>query len=212
MYEKERESMVEFQLKKRGIENPYILEVMRMVPRHEFIPEVSKPMAYGDFAVPIGQGQTASQPFVVAKMISLLEPRRTDKVLEIGSGLGYAAAILSKMSGKVIGIERIPEFAQKANKNLKLIGAKNARIIVGDGSVGAIHYYPFDKVLISTACPEIPEDIIQQTRNNGIIVAPVGDRMKQKLIRARKTPQGLQIEEHDSVNFVPMLGKKGFQI
>ncbi|MCF7866777.1 protein-L-isoaspartate(D-aspartate) O-methyltransferase [Candidatus Woesearchaeota archaeon] len=212
MYEKERESMVEFQLKKRGIENPYVLEVMRMVPRHEFIPEVSKPMAYGDFAVPIGQGQTASQPYIVAKMIELLEPRRTDKVLEIGSGLGYAAAVLSKLSGKVIGIERIPEFAQKANKNLSMTGSKNARIIVGDGSIGAIHYYPFDRVLISTACPEIPEDIIQQTRNNGIIVAPVGDRMKQKLIRARKTPQGLKIEEHGTVAFVPMLGKKGFQL
>ncbi|MCF7872448.1 protein-L-isoaspartate(D-aspartate) O-methyltransferase [Candidatus Woesearchaeota archaeon] len=212
MYEQERESMVDYQLKKRGIQNPYLLEVMRILPRHEFIPDISRPMAYGDFAIPVGQGQTCSQPYVVAKMIDLSEPRRTDKVLHIGTGLGYTTAVLARLSGKVIGIERIPEFAQKANQNLKRTGIKNAKVIVGDGSIGAIHYYPFDKVIITAALPKIPEEIIQQTRTNGIIIAPIGTRMKQKIIRARKTPQGLQIQEHDDVSFVPVLGKNGFEI
>lgn len=212
MYERERESMVDFQLKKRGIQNPYVLEVMRMMPRHEFIPEISKSMAYGDFAVPLGQGQTISQPYVVAKMVELLAPRRTDKVLEIGTGLGYQSAILGRLSGKVITIERIPEFVEKAKQNLKRIGIKNVRVLVGDGSVGAIHYYPFDKAIIATACPKIPDDIIQQLRMGGVIVAPVGERMKQKLVKATKTREGLKIEEHGEVSFVPMLGRNGFQI
>lgn len=212
MYEKERSSMVEFQLKNRGIENPYVIEVMNTLPRHEFIPEISKSMAYGDFAVPIGQGQTISQPYIVAKFAELAQPRKSDKILEIGTGSGYMAAILAKLAGKVISIERNTKLADQAKKVTKKLGIKNLRVIVGDGSIGAIHYYPFDKIIISAAIPEIPTELIQQLKNNGVIVAPVGDRMKQKITKLIKTPSGIKETTYGECAFVPLLGKNGFKL
>ncbi len=212
MFEKERQIMVDYQLKKRGIEDDRILDVMFQVPRHLFIPEASRAMAYGDFSIPIGQGQTISQPYVVAKMIDLLGPSFEDKVLEIGSGSGYVIAILSKMSKKIIGVERIPALVEESKKKLKELKINNARIIEGDGSIGAIHYQPFTKILVSAACPEIPEDLISQLKMNGTIVIPIGDRVKQKIVKAIKTPKGLKIEQYDDCSFVPLIGKAGFKI
>lgn len=211
MFEKERETMVEYQLKRRGITNDKVLHAMFQIPRHKFIPEVSTPMAYGDFAVPIGQAQTISQPYIVAKMIELLDPMFEDKILEVGSGSGYVVALLSKMCNKVIGVERIPALIEESRKKLKDLKITNAGVVEGDGSMGAIHYQPFNKIIVSAACPEIPEDLVSQLKMNGIIVVPVGDRMKQKIIKATKTPKGLITEEYDQCSFVPLMGKGGFK-
>lgn len=212
MFEKERTAMVEHQLVKRGITNKYLLEVMRLLPRHKFLPETAKVMAYGDFAIPIGNNQTMSQPYIVAKMIELLEPTKLDKVLEVGTGSGYTAGILGQLARKVVTVERVPELAEKAKKTLRALKILNTGVMIGDGSVGAIHYYPFDKILISAACPKVPEEIIQQLRINGVIVAPIGDRMKQRITRIVKSREGLIETQYDVCSFVPLIGKNGFDI
>lgn len=210
MYESERTSMIDNQLKRRGISNKYLLTVMNNLPRHKFVPSFSASMAYGDFAVPIGYSQTISQPYIVAKMIELLEPGEDDKVLEIGSGSGYVAAILASLSRKVIAYEKIPELAEKSKKNFQELGIKNVLVLTGDGSAGDIHYYPYDRIIISAACPEIPKELIEQLVEGGIIVAPVGQRLSQKLVKLVKTEKGNIITEHDPCIFVPLKGKRGF--
>jgi len=211
MFEKERQTMVEYQLKKRGITNDRVLTAMNVVPRHIFIPEVSRVMAYGDFAVPIGQAQTISQPYIVAKMLELLDPQFEDKILEVGSGSGYVVALLSKLCTKVIGVERIPTLVTESRAKLKELKITNAGIVEGDGSLGVIHYQPFSKIIVSAACPEIPEDLVTQLKMNGTLIIPIGDRMKQKIIKATKTPKGLKLDECGDCSFVPLMGQAGFK-
>lgn len=210
MYEAERQSMVDMQLKRRGITDKYLLTVMAHLPRHKFVPSMSASMAYGDFAVPIGQSQTISQPYIVAKMVELLDLEETDKVLEIGSGSGYTAAVLSSLCRKVIAFERIPELVQKSRKVLEELGIRNVKIAEGDGSAGNLHHYPYDKILVSAACPEIPKELIEQLVDGGIIVAPVGQRLNQRIIKIVKTDDGPVRTEHDTCIFVPLKGKRGF--
>jgi protein-L-isoaspartate(D-aspartate) O-methyltransferase len=211
MYENERQLMVDMQLVRRGIKNEEVLRVMGSVPRHEFIPAASHSLAYADLAIPIGHAQTISQPFIVARMLELLDPQMSDRILEIGAGSGYVVALLAGMSSKVIGLERVHELVEFARGNLKKEGVANARIIEMDGSSGAMSYCPYDKILISAACPKIPEELFVQLRPGGVIVAPVGDRMKQILVRARMTPKGIAEENFESCSFVPLMGKNGFR-
>ena len=212
MYEKEREVMIDFQLRRRGISNEKILSVMAMTPRHEFVPEISRSLSYGDFAIPIKGSQTISQPYIVAKMLELLDPHSDEKILEVGSGSGYVTALLSRMSMKVIGVEKVPELVETSRKTLKKLGIKNAGIVEGDGSLGQVHYQTYDKIIVSAACPEIPQELLDQLKNGGILVAPVGSRMQQKLVKITKKGPKTEKEEHDSCAFLPLLGKKGFQV
>ncbi|MGV8162887.1 MAG: protein-L-isoaspartate(D-aspartate) O-methyltransferase [Candidatus Nanoarchaeia archaeon] len=211
MYEKERQIMVDLQLVKKGIKNEEVLEVMNVVPRHLFIPVSSRNLAYADLAIPIGHAQTVSQPFIVAKMLELLDVKISDRVLEIGAGSGYVVALLAKLGDKAIGLEIIPELVDLARENLKEAGVTNARIIKMDGSAGAMPYCPYDKILISAACHKIPEELYVQLKPNGVIVAPIGDRMKQVLVRSRKTEMGHVEETFDGCIFVPMVGKNAFK-
>lgn len=212
MYEKERQSMVEQQIVKRGISNETVIHAMTLVPRHIFLPNPQNSLAHGDFAIPIGQGQTISQPYIVAMMLELLDPAKEDKVLEIGSGSGYVSALLSRMCRKVIGIERTEALVEYSKERLKQLKTDNTIILQGDGSLGAIHYQPFDKILVSAALPEIPKTLIDQLKPNGIIVAPVGERMKQKLVKFQKLPNGSTRETYfGECAFVPIIGMHGFQ-
>ena len=211
MYEKEREAMIEVQLKRRGIDDDKLLFVMNAVPRHKFVPAATINLSYGDFAVPIGHSQTISQPFIVAQMINLLDVKESSKVLEIGSGSGYATAILSRLCAKVIAIEKVPELVEKSKKVLEELKIRNVKIITGDGSAGAIHYYPYNRILVSAACPEISKELIDQLAMGGILVAPVGSRLHQKLVKIVKTKTGLRETYHGDCAFVPLIGKKGFQ-
>jgi protein-L-isoaspartate(D-aspartate) O-methyltransferase len=198
MYEKERQIMIDVQLIKKGIENEDVLQAMNLVPRHEFVPIASRSLAYADLAIPIGHAQTISQPFIVARMLELADLHVSDRVLEIGAGSGYVVALLAKMCNKVIGLEKVPELVTLARENLKTVDVTNARIIEMDGSAGAMSYCPYDKIIISAACPKIPEDLFVQLRPGGVIIAPVGDRVK-------------PVEEKfESCSFVPLMGKNGF--
>ena len=211
MYEKERKAMIDMQLVKRGIKNPEVLRVMEEVQRHLFIPVSSRSLAYADLAIPIGQAQTISQPFIVARMLELLDPQPYERILEIGSGSGYVVALLSKLSDKVIGLEKIPELVEFGRRNLQEAGVKNARIINMDGSAGAMPYCPYDKIIISAGCPKIPEELFVQLKPNGVVVAPVGDRVKQVIVKATKTSKGFVEEKFESCSFVPLVGKNGFK-
>lgn len=206
---KEIQSMIST-ITRRGVTNKKVLDSMSLVNRSLFVPEPSKNLAYSDLALPIGQAQTISQPYIVAKMLELLDPQPSDKILEIGSGSGYVCAILSKISSKVIGLEINEELAKISRETLKKLKIPNTRILNQDGSQGFIQGYPYDKILISAATPKITNEIIDQLNPGGILVAPVGDRMNQTLIKIIKTPKGIIKEEHDQVMFVPLLGKKGF--
>lgn len=211
MYENERKTMIDMQLIKRGIKNPEVLRAMEEVQRHLFIPISSRSLAYADLAIPIGHAQTISQPFIVARMLELLDPQPYERILEIGSGSGYVVALLSKLSDKVIGLEKIPELVEFGRRNLQETGVKNARIINMDGSAGAMPYCPYDKIIISAACPKIPEELFVQLKPNGVVVAPVGDRVRQALVKATKTNKGFAEENFESCSFVPMVGKNGFK-
>jgi protein-L-isoaspartate(D-aspartate) O-methyltransferase len=211
MFEKERKVMIDTQLIKKGIKNSEVLRVMNEVPRHLFIPMPSRSLAYADLPIPIGHAQTISQPFIIARMLEILNPQNYERILEIGSGSGYVVALLAKLSDKVIGLEKIPELVEYARKNLQEAGIKNARIINIDGSAGAMSYCPYDKIIISAACPKIPEELYVQLKPNGAIVAPVGDRVRQVIVKATKTNNGFVEEKFDSCSFVPLVGKNGFK-
>ncbi|MFA6073391.1 MAG: protein-L-isoaspartate(D-aspartate) O-methyltransferase [Candidatus Woesearchaeota archaeon] len=211
MYEKERQLMVDMQLIKKGIKNEEVLTVMSEVPRHLFVPAVSRDLAYADLSIPIGHSQNMINPYLVARMIELLNPQNYERILEIGAGSGYVVAILSKMSDKVIGLEIIPELVESARTNLQVADVKNAKIINMEGSAGAMPYCPYDKILISAACSKIPEELLIQLKPNGVVVAPVGDRMKQVLVKATKTKNGFVEEKFDGCSFVPLVGKNGFK-
>ncbi|MFT4311543.1 MAG: protein-L-isoaspartate(D-aspartate) O-methyltransferase [Candidatus Woesearchaeota archaeon] len=204
-----KKDFVEFQLKKRGITNKYVLKAFEEVPRQNFVPKESKNLAYADLALPIGQSQTISQPYIIAKMLELLEVTPGDKVLEIGSGSGYVQALLSKIGCKTFGVEKIESLTNKSKKTLKSLKI-TPRILTRDGSKGLIEYHPFDKILISAAIPEIPEELLTQLSSFGIIVAPIGTRMQQTLVKLKKSQQKIIKEEHDKCMFVPLIGEKGF--
>lgn len=208
MYEEKREHMVNHHLKRRDITDKNVLEAMKEVERHEFIPEKRRDLAYGDFAIPLKDGLTISQPYIVAKMLQLLQLQPTDKLLEIGSGSGYALAVASKIVDKAIGIELDEDLIKQSKETHKKLGITNTKIVKGDGSKGLISHHPYTKILISAATPKIPEILMQQLKPNGIIVAPIGDRMNQKITKIIKKDKAK--EEHDSCRFVPLKGKHGF--
>jgi protein-L-isoaspartate(D-aspartate) O-methyltransferase len=206
----ERLRMVECQIAARGIHDQRVLLAMKDVPRHLFVPPPYNKSAYEDCPLPIGNGQTISQPYIVALMTELLVLQPTDSVLEIGTGCGYQAAVLAGLVRKVTTIERIPEVAKLAKENLATIGIKNVEVIVGDGTVGSPQKAPYDGIIITAATPSVPLPLIEQLAEGGRLVAPVGERDIQELIRLRKKGGSITVEHHGGVRFVPLIGECGW--
>jgi protein-L-isoaspartate(D-aspartate) O-methyltransferase len=199
--------MVERDLRGRGIKSERVLEAMRLVPRHSFVPEAQRPAAYQDRPLPIGDGQTISQPYVVALMSELLDLKGGEKVLEIGAGSGYQAAVLSRLAEEIYTIEIIPALAARAQETLTRLGYRNISVKTGDGFFGWEEKGPFDAILIAAAAEKIPEPLWRQLREGGRLVMPLGEpRGNQQLIRARKVGGKPQIENVTAVVFVPMTG------
>ncbi|MFZ0004668.1 MAG: protein-L-isoaspartate(D-aspartate) O-methyltransferase [Methanoregula sp.] len=207
----ERRRMVELQIEARGIMDPGVLSAMREVPRHLFIPQPWNRDAYADAPLPIGSGQTISQPYIVALMTELLHPKPTDTVLEIGAGSGYQAAILSMIVKKVITIERIETVAEHARTNLANVQAKNVEIVLGDGTLGYPLSAPYNGILVTAATPTIPEPLKAQLADGGRLVAPVGSRSIQDLIVIEHHGDQFREEQYGGVRFVPLVGKFGWE-
>lgn len=203
--------MVDYQLIPRGIKDERVIAAMRKVPRHLFVPDFVRHSAYDDMALPIGDDQTISQPYMVAVMTELLELKGDEKVLEVGTGSGYQAAILAELSRKVYTIERISTLAEEARKRLTTLGYENVNVIVGDGTKGLEEESPFDRIIVTAATPKIPDPLINQLKEGGIIVAPVGERFSQVLIKGKKEKGTLIEEYHTPCVFVPLIGEYGWK-
>lgn len=208
---KDRLEMVESQIKLRGINNERVLQAFRTIPRHLFVPENYKADAYADHPLPIGNGQTISQPYIVALMTSNLKLTGNEKVLEIGTGSGYQTAILANLVKEVHSIERISQLSDLAERNLRVLGMDNIYLHVGDGSLGWSDNAPYDRILITAAAPEIPEIILEQLKDNGRIVGPVGGRWRQMLEVWVKEKKRINKEQILPVVFVPLRGAHGWQ-
>jgi protein-L-isoaspartate(D-aspartate) O-methyltransferase len=203
--------MVERQIESRGIHNSRVLSAMREIPRHLFIPPPYDQSAYDDNPLPIGNGQTISQPYIVALMTELLHPEPSDNVLEIGTGSGYQAAILSRLVHRLTTMERIPEVTILARNNLKSLGIQNVDIIEGDGTQGYPINAPYNGIMVTAATPEIPRTLTDQLAERGRIVVPVGGRDIQELVTLEKQGDRMIPEYHGGVRFVPLIGKHGWE-
>jgi len=206
----ERLRMVEFQIAARGICDQRVLSAMKEVPRHLFVPPPYDKSAYEDCPLPIGNGQTISQPYIVALMTELLTLQPADSVLEIGTGCGYQAAVLAALVRKVTTIERIPEVAGLARANLAAVGSKNGDVIVGDGTMGYSQKAPYDGIIITAATPMVPRPLIEQLAEGGRLIAPVGGRDIQELLRIIKKGGSMNEEHYGGVRFVPLIGECGW--
>jgi protein-L-isoaspartate(D-aspartate) O-methyltransferase len=208
----EREAMVQRQIDRRGIHDPKILEAFRAVPREKFMSEDYADLAYGDHPLPIEAGQTISQPYIVALMIQAAGIKPGDTVLEVGAGSGYAAAVMSRIAGKVIAIERQSELVKVATERMQRLGYDNVRIVEGDGTRGFADEAPFDAILAAASGSHVPPAWIDQLADGGRIVMPVGDpSWIQKLVKVTKGPGGKLItEDLGGVRFVPLIGEEGW--
>jgi protein-L-isoaspartate(D-aspartate) O-methyltransferase len=201
-----RERMVERQIAARGVKNERVLEAMRTVPRHEYVPADVRKRAYEDRALPIGRGQTISQPYMVAVMTELLDPQSGDRVLEVGTGSGYQAAVLAELGVRLHTIEIVPELAERARAALVAHGHDQVVVIAGDGYAGLPDVAPFDGIIITAAPGEIPKPLVEQLALGGRMVVPVGDR-DQWLEVLERTEDGIRRERLFQVRFVPMTGE-----
>jgi protein-L-isoaspartate(D-aspartate) O-methyltransferase len=206
-----RALMVERYVAARGIRDERILQAMRDVPRHLFVPPVVAAKAYGPGALPIGKNQTISQPFIVARMIELLDLTGREKVLEIGTGTGYQAVVLSKLCAKVFSIERHNELALKAAELIRTLKIHNATVKVFDGTYGWSDQAPFDRIIVAAAAPEVPEPLVQQLARTGRMIIPVGAGGNQKLALVTRVGTGFRIEDRGTAEFVPLVGKFGWK-
>ncbi|MCS6857956.1 MAG: protein-L-isoaspartate(D-aspartate) O-methyltransferase [Sandaracinaceae bacterium] len=206
-----REMMVRIHIEGRGIRNPAILNAFRTVPRECFVDPPLKSHAYEDVPLLIGWGQTISQPYVVAWMLELANPQPTDRLLEIGSGSGYTAAIASLLVEEVIGIERIPSLMLKATQRLKSLGFERVKIYCADGSVGWEEGAPYDIIIVSAGAPRVPEALVKQLAPGGRMVLPIGPKEGvQEMTRVTKLGGELLEESFGSVRFVPLIGREGY--
>jgi len=210
-YDKERNRMVDEQIVYRGVRDPRVLSAMRRVPRHEFMPEALRSEAYGDHALPIGSGQTISQPYIVALMTELLELAGKERVLEIGTGSGYQAAVLAELSEKVFSVERVKALAEKARAVLDRLGYQRVAMKVYDGTYGWKEMGPFDAIIVTAAAPEVPQALVEQLKEGGRMVVPVGERYSQVLLKLIKTAEGVRRETHIPCVFVPLIGAYGWK-
>jgi protein-L-isoaspartate(D-aspartate) O-methyltransferase len=206
-----RRAMVEDQVRRRGVASPAVLEAMLSVPRHEFVPAEFQADAYADKPLPIGEGQTISQPFMVGAMTAALELTASERVLEVGTGSGYQAAVLSLLAREVISIESHTSLALAAQERLVSLGYANVHVHNGDGSLGFADAAPYDAILITAAAPEIPPLLASQLRDGGRLVIPVGSQENQELLQARKEGGVLHMRALFDCKFVPLLGRYGWK-
>lgn len=207
----ERAKMVRDQIERRGVKNEAVLEAMRKVPRHLFVPPEYQSQAYADHPLPIDCDQTISQPYVVGLMSELILADKNDHVLEIGAGSGYQAAILSCLVAEVYSIDRHPQLVKKAQAIIEQLSFKNVHFHIGDGSLGLPEFGPYDVILITAAAPIVPIPLLDQLKVGGRLVLPVGDRRNQTLERWTKVSEGSYDKEVDiPVSFVPLIGEFGW--
>jgi protein-L-isoaspartate(D-aspartate) O-methyltransferase len=202
--------MVDEQLRRRGIVDERVLDAMARVPRELFVPEQVRERAYDDAALPIGGDQTISQPYMVARICEALAVRSGERVLDVGTGSGYQAAVLAQLAGEVHTIERLPDLAGRARVALELAGCANVRVHVGDGSLGLPEHAPFGAVAVAAAAPEVPASLYAQLDPGGRLVVPVGGRGGQELRLVVRSPEGPAVLRSVPCRFVPLVGAEGF--
>jgi protein-L-isoaspartate(D-aspartate) O-methyltransferase len=206
-----RERMVERHIARRGVRDPRVLDALRRVPRHKFVPEHLQAQAYRDSALPIGAEQTISQPYIVARMTELLAVEPHHSVLEIGSGSGYQTAILGLLAGRVYSLERISELARQAIARMRELGLDNVKVQTFDGTVGWSEFAPFDRILVTAGAPAAPQPLLDQLAVGGRMVIPEGDRRSQRLVVYEKLADGVHRHVGEEVAFVPLIGRHGWQ-
>ena len=207
----QRALMVERHVAARGVKDPRVLQAMRDVPRHLFVPPLMAEKAYGPGALPIGANQTISQPYIVGRMLELLELSGREKVLEIGTGTGYQTVVLSRLCAKVFSIERLNELAMRAAEMIRKLKIYNASVKVFDGTYGWSDQAPFDRIIVAAAAPAVPEPLVQQLARTGKMVIPIGTGKSQRLARVTRVGTGVQIEDLGQAEFVPLIGRFGVQ-
>ena len=205
-----RARMVDLQLRRRGILDERVLAAMGRVPRELFVPDSVAHLAYEDGALPIGFGQTISQPYIVATICSLLGLSGSERVLDVGSGSGYQAAVLAELAEVVVSIERVPELAESAREALRRAGYENVEVRVGDGSLGVKDRAPYEGIAVAAAAPVVPPALYEQLAEGGRLVLPRGGRWGQELVLVERTPQGPVERRSVSCRFVPLVGEGGF--
>ncbi|MEX2015606.1 MAG: protein-L-isoaspartate(D-aspartate) O-methyltransferase [Candidatus Hydrogenedentales bacterium] len=209
-FARQRMAMVDQQLRLRGIDDPRVLAVMDRVPRHAFLPAEMREHAYEDRPLPIGEGQTMSQPYIVGLMTQMLELEETDKVLEIGTGSGYQAAVLGLLAREVFTIERHGNLARRAQLTLERLGFKNVHVLHGDGTLGWPQAAPYDAILVTAGGPQVPPSLKEQLAVGGRLVCPVGSRETQQMVRFIRTDDDLIRERSIDCMFVPLIGEEGW--
>lgn len=210
-YTPERAEMVEKQLRRRGIADTSVLEAMLAIPRHEFVPAGLRSRAYEDVPLPIGGGQTISQPYIVAAMTLALRPGASDRALEIGTGCGYQAAVLSLLTKEVFTIERQSELASTASEKLRNLGYSNVHVHCGDGTLGLAEFAPFDTILVAAAAPAAPEPLLAQLAEGGRMIIPLGDADNQELRLIEKHGGAFSTKNLEGCRFVPLVGHHSWQ-
>lgn len=208
-YARARQGLLDV-VRRKGIQDLAVLRAVAEVPRHAFVPEGVRHRAYDDSALPIGFGQTISQPSLQALCAELARLDGDDKVLEVGTGSGYQTALLASIAGQVYSVERIPQLAARARAALGTTGHKNVLVTVGDGSLGWPRYAPYDAIIVSAGSPEVPPALIEQLAMGGRLIIPVGDRRLQYLRVLRRTEDGMSVTEEIACTFVPLLGRQGW--
>jgi protein-L-isoaspartate(D-aspartate) O-methyltransferase len=206
-----RLEMVETQLQRRGVKDSTVLRAMSSVPRHEFVPEQSKGLAYSDEPLAIGGGQTISQPYIVAAMTEALGLSGSERVLEIGTGCGYQAAVLSLLSREVYSVECRPDLAREAAERLERLGFTNVWVCCRDGSEGLKEFAPFDAILLAAAAPTVPQPLLEQLNEEGRLIAPIGAEDHQQLLLVRRREGEFVMERGEGCRFVPLLGRYGWK-
>jgi len=198
-------------LRRKGVRNLSVLRAIQMVPRHLFVPESVRHRAYDDVALPIGSGQTISQPYVQARYLELIALTGQEKVLEIGTGSGYQTAMLALVASMVFSVERVAALAQSARSALAAAGVRNVTVLVGDGTLGWRPFAPYDAILVSAASPEVPAPLVEQLAPGGRMVIPLGDRASQTLTLVERHGDGVRTSTVADVRFVPLVGEFGFR-
>jgi protein-L-isoaspartate(D-aspartate) O-methyltransferase len=206
-----RAEMVEAQIQKRGVRDTRVLQAMLAVPRHEFVPEQYRGMAYSDEPLGIGEGQTISQPYIVAAMTEALGLQGSEKVLDIGTGSGYQAAVLSLLSREVYSIEYRPELARSAAARLQRLGFSNVHVHCGDGSLGLKEFAPYNAILVAASAPKVPQPLLEQLSDQGRLIAPIGAEDHQELLLVTRRGNEYAAERREGCRFVPLLGRFGWK-
>ncbi|MCX5715928.1 MAG: protein-L-isoaspartate(D-aspartate) O-methyltransferase [Candidatus Omnitrophica bacterium] len=211
-YESERGAMVNEQLVPRGIGDKEVLAAFRKVPRHEFVPRSLLKDAYGDYPLPIGEGQTISQPYMVALMTECLGLSGVEKTLEIGTGSGYQTAILAELAKTVYSVERFQGLSETAAEHLNSLGYKNVHLKAGDGTLGWKEFAPYDRILVTAGAPDVPKSLLSQLKENGRLVIPLGSAFSQVLMIVEKKSGKFFYKEMGGCVFVPLVGKEGWEV